>query len=646
MRDDETPAGGNDDPHGTVDAHPIDSAKDRKRFWALSIGSVGVVYGDIGTSPLYAFRESLVHSAEDGFLTRAEVLGVVSLLLWSLIIIVTLKYVLFLLRADNRGEGGTLSLLALAEGAIGRRTTFVFILATIGTSLFYGDAIITPAISVLSALEGINTVTPAFSNYVVPMTIAVLTVLFVVQQRGSGTMARWFGPIMVVWFVVIGLLGLRHIFDDPNVLYAFNPVRAVSFVAEHGIIGFVVLGSVFLAVTGAEALYADMGHFGRKPIRFAWLALVFPSLSLNYLGQGALVLAEPEALENPFFLMAPEWGRVPFILLATAATVIASQAVITGAFSLTQQAVQLGLLPRFEIRHTSATEAGQIYLPRLNYMMLAGVILLVLTFQTSGDLASAYGIAVTGTMVMTSLLSFILMWKVWRWPPVVAAAIAAPFFIIECFFLAANLLKLLDGGYVPLVLAFGVVLTMITWVRGTRIVFEKSRRESVRVDALSEMLQRSESIQRVVGTAVFLTSDREVAPSAFLHNLKHNHVLHEKNIILTVKTARQPRVPESRRTEIEKLDDNITRIGLTFGFMETPNVPKALAACRKQGVKFDIMSTSFFLSRRLFRASPTSGLPRWQDKFFIRLTRYASNATDFYHLPAGRVVEMGQQISV
>jgi KUP system potassium uptake protein len=578
-------------------------------------------------------------------LTRDEVLGVVSLLVWALIFIVTIKYVFFLMRADNKGEGGTLSLLALAEGSLGRRTLFVFVLGAAGAALFYGDAIITPAISVLSAVEGLKLVTPVFEPYVLPLTVVILVVLFAVQSSGTGAVAAWFGPITAVWFLAIAATGLAHIFDDPGIFLAFDPRYAIDFLLNEGLVGFIVLGSVFLAVTGAEALYADMGHFGRKPIQVAWLGLVFPALALNYLGQGAFVLANPAAIENPFFLMAPDWALLPMVLLATAATVIASQAVITGAFSLTQQAVQLGLLPRFEIRHTSETQAGQIYMPRVNGLLLIGVLFLVILFKNSSSLASAYGIAVTGTMLVTTLLAFVVLWKTWHWPLPLAALAILPFVVVESIFMAANLLKLFDGGWLPLTMAGAIVVAMWTWVRGTRIVSEKSRRESVPLASVVRMLERSKPF-RPPGTAVFLTSDPDTAPAALMHNLKHNTVLHARNVILTVMTARTPKVPDADRITIEKITEDFTRLIVRFGYMEQPNIPRALAICRKQGLKLDIMTTTFFVGRRTFKASANSGMPLWQDKLFISMAKDAANATDFYAIPSGRVVELGQQITV
>lgn len=617
----------------------------RTSFLALSIGSIGVVYGDIGTSPLYAFREALRHTANDGIVSRLEVLGVVSLLIWALTLVVTMKYVLFVMYADNKGEGGTLSLVALVRGAIGGKGGFAVIVGILGASMFFGDSVITPAISVLSAVEGLEVVEPAFAHYVVPITILILVLLFTFQSSGTGRVAALFGPITTFWFLSLGALGLMHVLDDPTVFVALSPLTAVRFVLNHGLLSLVVIGSVFLAVTGAEALYADMGHFGRRPIQFAWLILVFPSLTLNYLGQGALVLAHPEALENPFFMMVPEPLRLPFIVLATIATIIASQAVITGAFSLTQQAVQLGLLPRIESRHTSETLAGQIYLPRVNWMLLAGVLALVIFFRSSSGLASAYGISVTGEMVMSSLLAFIVVWKAWKWPLPVAVIIVAPFLSAELVFLSANLLKVFEGGYVPLALATCVATSMWTWVRGTSIVYEKAHRENIPLTDLLKMLSKSHPV-RVNGTAVFLTSDPYLAPSALMHNLKHNTVLHAQNIILTVNVATSPRYPDDQRIKIDVLNDDFTSITLNFGYMETPNVPKALMLCRKQGLKFDIMATSFFLNRRSFKAAAQSAMPLWQTRLFIALSRWAATATDFYRLPSNRVLELGQQLTV
>jgi KUP system potassium uptake protein len=618
----------------------------RRRFWLLALGSIGVVYGDIGTSPLYAFREAVMAaSGAEGLPTPAAVLGVLSLILWALIVVVTLKYVVILLRADNKGEGGTLALMALAQRAIGKGTGAVVLLGIISGALFYGDAVITPALSVLSAIEGIKTVTPAFDAYVVPLTIVILIALFATQSRGTASVATLFGPIMLLWFGVIAAAGVWHVAADPSVLAAVNPVYGVRFLANHGVVGLITLGAVFLAVTGAEALYADLGHFGRRPIQSAWIAVVLPSLVLNYLGQGALILADPKALENPFFLMYPAWALLPMVLLATVATVIASQAVITGAYSLTQQAIQLGLLPRLEIRHTSATEVGQIYMPRVNALLLAGVLLLVVLFRSSSALASAYGIAVTGTMVVTATMAIVVIYRGWRWPLWAAVALIAPFLLIDMTFLGANLLKVFEGGWMPLALGTLVMVVMYTWRRGTRLLFEKTRKSEVPLEPLVATLERKPP-QRVPGTAVFFTSDPTCAPTAMMHSLKHYKVLHEKNVILTIEHAGVPRVDDAERVQIEPIGETFSRVRLRYGFMETPNVPKGLAIARRLGWQFDIMSTSFFLSRRALKPAAQSGMPRWQDRLFIALARSANDATDYFQIPTGRVVEVGTQVTI
>jgi KUP system potassium uptake protein len=615
-------------------------------FKALTLGSIGVVYGDIGTSPLYALREAVVAaSGHAGVVNPQAVLGVLSLILWALIIVVTLKYVLILLRADNNGEGGTLALMALAQRAVGHRAGAIVLLGIISGALFYGDAVLTPALSVLSAIEGIKLVTVAFDPYVVPLTVIILLALFAVQSRGTARVAAFFGPVMCIWFAVIAIAAVPPIMRQPEVLLALNPFYAVSFMIHHGIIGFVTLGAVFLAVTGAEALYADLGHFGKRPIQTAWLAIVLPSLALNYLGQGALLIADPKAIENPFFLMFPDWALIPMVGLATAATVIASQAVITGAYSLTRQAIQLGLLPRFEIRHTSEAHSGQIYIPRINMLLLISVMLLVLMFRSSSALASAYGISVTGTMVVTAMMGFVVIWKVWRWSPLAAAALIAPFLFLDLTFLAANLLKVFEGGWVPLALGAVVMLLMYTWRRGSRLLFEKSRKLEFPLADLVAMLEKRPP-QRVSGTAVFLTSDPVSAPTALLHSLKHYKVLHEKNVILTIEIARTPRIDLSERVRLEQISETFSKVTLRFGFMESPNVPKALAIARKLGWQFDIMSTSFFLSRRALKPAAHSGMPRWQDHLFISLSRTANDATDYFQIPSGRVVEVGTQVTI
>jgi KUP system potassium uptake protein len=629
-----TAANGHGDAHSTAG------------FKALTLGSIGVVYGDIGTSPLYALREAVVAaSGPSGIVSPQAVLGVVSLILWALVIVVTLKYVVILLRADNNGEGGTLALMALAQRAVSYGAGAIVLLGIVSGALFYGDAVITPALSVLSAIEGIKLVTAAFDPYVVPLTVVILFVLFAVQSRGTARVAAFFGPVMCIWFGIIAIAAISPIMRHPEVLLALNPLYAVSFMLHHGIIGFVTLGAVFLAVTGAEALYADLGHFGKRPIQTAWLFIVLPSLALNYLGQGALVIADPKAVENPFFLMFPDWALIPMVGLATAATVIASQAVITGAYSLTRQAIQLGLLPRFEIRHTSESHSGQIYIPRINRLLLISVVLLVLLFRSSSALASAYGISVTGTMVVTAMMGFVVIWRVWKWSPFAAAALIAPFLFLDLTFLAANLLKVFEGGWVPLALGAVVMLLMYTWRRGSRLLFEKSRKLEFPLADLVSMLEKRPP-QRVSGTAVFLTSDPVSAPTALMHSLKHYKVLHEKNVILTIETAPTPRIDPAERVKLEQISATFSKVTLRFGFMESPNVPKALAIARKLGWHFDIMSTSFFLSRRALKPAAHSGMPRWQDHLFISLSRTANDATDYFQIPSGRVVEVGTQVTV
>ena len=614
------------------------------RTLALTIGAVGVVYGDIGTSPLYALREALRPAAADG-LTRGEVIGVVSLLLWALILIVTAKYVLFLLRADNRGEGGVLALYALVQSATRRGGLAVFLLAIVGAALFFGDAIITPAISVLSAVEGLKLVTPVLEPYVVPIALGILTALFLIQGGGTAPLARWFGPITAVWFAAMGGLGLAQVIEAPAILASFNPAFAAGFLIEHGLVAFFVLGAVFLAVTGAEALYADLGHFGRRPIQYAWFALVFPALTLNYLGQGSLVLTDPATLENPFFLLAPDWALLPLVILATVATVIASQAVITGAFSMTRQAIQLGLLPRFRIRHTSDRESGQIFLPAINVALLLGVLLLVLEFRSSSSMAAAYGIAVSGTMLVTTGLAVLMLIRVRNWSWLLVAALTAPFLLVELAFFAANMLKVPEGGYVPLMLGAMIGLAMWTWSRGTRDLFLRSRAQAVPLDRFVVQIE-SGSALRAPGTAVYLTSDSSSTPPALLHNLKHNHVLHEQIIVLSVETTDEPRVCAAQRAEIQRINDRFTSVILRFGFMETPNVNRALGQCRKDKLDFEGRKVSFFLGRRKIVASPIVGMPVWQDHLYILMSRLAADPSDFYHLPRDRVVELGSQIAV
>ncbi|PTM53392.1 potassium transporter Kup [Phreatobacter oligotrophus] len=632
-----------------VDAngHNGGPAHTQASFWGLLIGSIGVVYGDIGTSPLYAFREAVTAAVgpAGGAPSREIVLGVLSLILWSLILIITIKYVLLLLRADDKGEGGILTLVALAQRVIGKPNLAIALLGMAGGALFYGDAAITPAISVLSALEGLKLVTPVFEPYILPLTVVIIIALFAVQSRGTASVARFFGPICIVWFIAMALIGLIHIADDFGVFLAFNPYYGVVFLANNGTIGLLALGAVFLAVTGGEALYADLGHFGRKSIQWAWFVLIFPALTLNYLGQGAMVLADPSTMTNPFYLLAPSWALLPMVVLATLATIIASQAVITGAFSLTRQAIQLGLLPRMAIRHTSEEHSGQIYMPAVNWALLAGVLTLVLLFKSSSNLAHAYGLAVTATMFITAILTTVVIRRLWKWNALLVALLMVPLITIDFVFLSANMMKLLEGGWVPLVIAFVIMFLMLTWRKGTDILAEKTRRIEVPlVDLLKSFDKRPP--HQVAGTAVFLTSDQAYAPASLLHNLKHNKVLHEHNVFLAVKSVDTPRVPDSDRVSFEKINDRFSRLTVRFGYMETPHVPKALIACKKLGLKFDMMSTSFFLSRRHLKASGKLGMPLWQDYIFIGMAVNANSASDYFHLPTGRVVEVGTQVTI
>ena len=617
----------------------------KTRFWKLTLGSIGVVYGDIGTSPLYAFREAAKAAAAGGAVDREIVLGVLSLILWSLILVVTLKYVIILLRADNNGEGGTLSLTALAFRALGHRAPVVLMLGIVGAAMFYGSSLITPALSVLSAVEGLRVATPGFDPFVLPLTFVILIGLFAVQSHGTGKVSALFGPITLVWFLVVALIGGMHIADDPTILAAINPVYGISFLAQHGTLGLVTLGAVFLAVTGSEALYADLGHFGRRPIQCAWFLLVLPALVINYFGQGAFVLAHPEEIENSFYRLVPESMLLPLVGLATAATIIASQAVITGAYSITQQAIQLGLLPRFEIRHTSASHYGQIYIPRVNMLLFVGVMLLVGVFRTSSDLAAAYVLAVAATVWVAGPLGLIVIWKLWNKPPWVAAVLMTPFILIDSIFLIASTLKLADGAWVPVLFGVVMVLIMLTWRRGTNLLTQKTRRTEIPLDTLLRSFEKKPP-HSVPGTAVFLTSAPDFAPTALLHNLKHNKVLHEHNVILTIVIADTPRIPLRDRVTITPISSTFSLVALRFGYVEQPNVPKALAIARKHGWQFDIMSTSFFLSRRALKPAAHSNMPNWQDQLFIWLARSASDATDFFQIPTGRVVEVGTQVTI
>ena len=635
---------------------PVASAPDegpgrsggRRIFLGLAVGSAGVVYGDIGTSPLYAFRESIAHLRKaGGHVAAHDVIGVISLMFWTLMVIVTIKYVLILLRFDNRGEGGTLSMMALVQRAGGRGAFALLAIGMLGAGLFFGDAVLTPAISVLSAVEGlsvVNGLNGRLDAWIVPIALVVLVALFAVQSRGTGGIGRWFGPICLVWFGVIALLGAAAIMRAPQILNAFNPAEGLEILVRHPKIAPAVLGSVFLTVTGAEALYADMGHFGRLPIQVTWLVLVFPCLTLNYLGQGALVLADASAADNPFFRLAPDWFQLPLVGLATVATVIASQAVISGAFSLTQQAVQLGLLPRMTLRPTSEQHAGQIYAPQINWILMIGVAALVLAFHSSSSLANAYGVSVVGAMITSTILAVVAVHRLKTRPIWQVVLVFSPLLLVESAFAGANLMKVAHGGYVPLLIASGLIVLMWTWVRGTGRLARAEQANVPFADVMKMLLARPP--MRAKGAAVFLTADPTAAPAALLHNVKHNQVLHEQVVLLTVRVVRRPRVPDEERVEVTDLGPGFKSMVLTYGFMEAPNVAKGLVLARLKGLKFDIMRTSFFLSRRTILPRHRQGLPHLEDMLFVFLARNSVQAADYFQIPPSRVVELGAQVAL
>ncbi|MBR0671622.1 potassium transporter Kup [Roseomonas soli] len=613
---------------------------------ALVLGVLGVVYGDIGTSPLYALRAALLHFSDDG-LEDWEILGIISLIIWALILTVTVKYVVFILRADNRGEGGILALMALAQRNVEspRARWAVAVVGIIGACLFFGDGIITPAISVLSAVEGLKVVSDAFDHAVIPIAVAMLLALFLAQFRGTGSMGAMFGPICAVWFLVLGVLGVIEILHNPAVLLALSPHYAVQFCLTYRLLAFVAFGSVVLAVTGAEALYADMGHFGRRPIRWAWLWLVLPALALNYLGQGALLLRNRAALENPFYLLAPEWFRLPLVILATAATIIASQAMISGAYTIARQCVQLGFIPRLEVRHTSETEEGQIYMPQVNMLLLIGVLILVMAFHTSDNLAAAYGIAVTGTFVCTSCLALIVFRRQfgWAWPLVIG--VFGPLLVLDLLFFASNVLKIPQGGYVPLVLGAALFAMMTTWNRGRELLFARFRQDGLPLRSFIARLPQSRTI-RVPGMAVFMTSQADYLPGALLHNLKHNKVLHERVLFVTVTNEPIPYVPADRRREVEQLAPDIHRVALRYGFQESPNIPKELEALKPLGIAYEAMQTSYFLGRETVVAAAVPKMSKWRQWLFGIMSRNAVPATEFFRIPPDRVVELGVRVAI
>lgn len=612
---------------------------------ALAIGAIGVVFGDIGTSPLYALKESFV-GHHPLAVDAAHVFGVLSLIFWTMMLIVTLKYVFVVLHADNKGEGGSLALLALIGRKLGtnRWTPVIALLGVVATALFYGDAIITPAISVLSAVEGLTIVNDGFANWVLPLSIGILVGLFAIQSHGTAVVGKLFGPVMVIYFIVLAGLGIVNIANAPEVLWALSPRYALDFFLIDPKLAFLALGSVVLSVTGAEALYADMGHFGRKAIMVSWLYIAFPCLLINYLGQSALLLKNPAAVENPFFFLAPEWARLPLVVLATLATIIASQAVISGAYSVSQQAVQLGFLPRLKILHTSAKAAGQIYVPLVNWGLLILVILLVMGFKSSSNLAAAYGIAVTGTMFITACMLGVLTFAVWKWHPVLATLVTGAFLIVDGLYFASNVIKVPDGGWFPLLVAAIVFTLLTTWATGRRLMQERLEEGAMPIDLFLKSI--GEKVRRVSGSAVFLASTTEGIPPALLHNLKHNHILHERVALLTVATRGVPHVESDGRREVADLGQGFYRIVLNYGFMDQVDIPAELAAEERAGGPFRVMDTSYFLARQTLIASRQPGMAIWRERLFAWMVRNAESAMQFFKLPTNRVIELGSQVEI
>lgn len=611
----------------------------------LAVGAIGVVFGDIGTSPLYAFRETF-GGHHPLALDPEHIYGVISLMFWSMMLVVTIKYVLIIMRADNKGEGGSLALLALINSKTGDRawTGGIVVLGLFATALFYGDSMITPAVSVLGAVEGIGVYAPALSGLVVPLAIAILLFLFVIQRYGTARVAALFGPIMLLYFAIIATLGVISILKSPEILFALSPHYAFNFFLIDGFSAFLSLGTVVLAVTGAEALYSDMGHFGRKPIGVSWLVFVLPALILNYMGQGALLMRDPAALESPFYLLAPEWFNWPLLIIATMAACIASQAVITGACSVTQQAIQLGFMPRLKIEHTSASQAGQIYIPTINWGLMVMVILLVLTFRTSSNLTAAYGIAVTGAMLIDTCLLAVLLTQLWKWKPWFSLPLLAIFFIVDGAYFAANLVKVPDGGWFPLLIGAIIFTLLTTWARGRKLMRERMAEVALPIEIFAKSAHNSAT--RVSGTAIFMASATGGVPSALLHNIKHNKVLHERVVILTVKIADMPYVDTDCRFELHDLGEGFFRAILHYGFMEETDIPAALKDMERCGGKFDMMQTSFFLSRQTLLASDKPGMPIWREKIFAWMLRNAATAMEFFRLPTNRVVELGSQVKI
>ena len=614
----------------------------------LSLGAIGVVYGDIGTSPLYSLNTIFTGGTHAVPLNPENILGIVSLLFWSLMVVVSLKYIAFIMRADNRGEGGIMALMALALRKLedkGKLRAALMLLGILGAALFYGDGIITPAISVLSAVEGLQIASPAFKSYVLPITVVLLGGLFIFERKGTASVGALFGPIMCVWFVTIAILGVLNIFYEPSVLKALNPIYGLSFCIATPWLGFLSLGGVLLALTGAEALYADMGHFGRKPIELAWFGLVLPSLMLNYFGQGALLIINPKAIENPFYLLAPSWALYPLVILSAVATVIASQAVISGAYSMTQQATQLGYSPRMETRHTSEHEIGQIYLPGINWAMLVAVIALVLGFGSSANLAAAYGIAVSGTMTITTILAFVVVRKLWGWGWVRGGLLIAFLLTIDLAFFGANAMKIMEGGWLPLVLGFVLFLLMTTWKRGRSLLQERLGSNALDLKPFAESMGPG-TVARVSGTAIFLHANPDSVPQALLHNLKHNKVLHEHVVVLCIRILDIPHAPDEDKVESLMLPNNFYRLVINFGFKDEPDIPKALELAAKFGLPLEPIQISYFIGRQTLIPNVSSEMPMWREKLFIAMYRNAGSIVGFFKIPPGQVVEMGTQVTL
>ena len=619
---------------------------DNKRLATLTLAALGIVYGDIGTSPLYALKEVFGSAHHPVPINADNVLGILSLFFWSLIVVVTLKYVSFIMRANNKGEGGIIALMTLAlhnGDPASRRQKILVALGLFGAALFYGDGVITPAISVLSAVEGLELVNPAFKPFILPITLGILIGLFLFQRRGTASVGALFGPIMLLWFAVLTVLGLIGIAQNPQVLAAVNPLHALNFLTGNSLLGFFALGAVVLCITGAEALYADMGHFGARPIQYAWLGYVLPALLINYFGQGALILADPSASENPFYLLAPDWARSPLVLLATVATVIASQAVISGAFSITQQAIQLGYTPRLEIQHTSEREIGQIYLPAMNWLLLVAIVALVIGFGSSSNLAAAYGIAVTGTMLITNLLAIAVAVRLWSWSPLRAVLGALPFICIDLGFFLANSVKIPDGGWFPLAFGLAIFILLTTWKRGRELLHDRMAADALQLRPFVADIEGS-GVSRVPGTAIFMTPDPDLVPHALLHSLKHYQALHEQVVILSVRVFDVPYVPDIDRVEVHRLSASFAQVVVQYGFKDESDIPAALALCADAGLAFSPMQTSYFLGRETLIPRLGSEMAYWRELLFVAMFRNAGSATAYFRIPSNRVVELGSQV--